>query len=175
LTPRKKKLCNMIWTRESALCKVRKKYRAKKLKEICQLDSNPLIQSLSSSLNVDTSRFLAFFVRNGKHEPKDRRWSSKEKVLAVSILKCSSRSYAFLQSLFPQPYRRTLQSLLITAQFRTCINSQLGVSEKTPFFRFCDQEIAAVFDPPCLLKCTCNLFLKHDMTNVGLGVVVNGQ
>jgi len=52
---------------------------------------------------------------------------------------------------------------------------QLGVSEETPFFRFRDQEIAAVFDPPLLLKCTCNLLLKHDMMNVGLGVVVNGQ
>jgi len=52
---------------------------------------------------------------------------------------------------------------------------QLGVSEKTPFFRFRDQEIAAVFDPPHLLKCTCNLFFKHEVMNVGLGVVVNGQ
>jgi len=52
---------------------------------------------------------------------------------------------------------------------------QLGVSEKTLFFRFCDQEIAAVFDPTHLLKCTHNLFLKHEVINVGLGVVVNGQ
>jgi hypothetical protein len=51
----------------------------------------------------------------------------------------------------------------------------LGVSEKTPFFRFRDQEIAAIIDPPHLLKCTRNLFLKHDVMNVGLGVVVNGQ
>ena len=51
----------------------------------------------------------------------------------------------------------------------------LGVSEKTPFFRFRDQEIAAVFDPPHLLKCTRNLFFKYDVMNVGLGVVVNGQ
>jgi hypothetical protein len=29
---------------------------------------------------------------------------------------------------------------------------QLGVSERIPFFMFCDQEIAAVFDPPLLLK-----------------------
>ena len=29
---------------------------------------------------------------------------------------------------------------------------QLGVSEKTPFFKFHDQEIAAVFDPPLLLN-----------------------
>jgi len=80
LTPRRKKLYNMIWTREIALCKLRKKYRAKKLKEVCQLDSNPLIQSLSSSLNVDTSRFLATIFRNSKHDPKCRSWSYKEKV-----------------------------------------------------------------------------------------------
>jgi len=52
---------------------------------------------------------------------------------------------------------------------------RLGVSEKTPFFRFCDQEIAAVFDPPHLLKCTRNLFLKHGVMKVGLGILVNGQ
>jgi hypothetical protein len=51
----------------------------------------------------------------------------------------------------------------------------LGVPEKTPFFRFRDQGIAAIFDPPHLLKCTCNLFLKHGMMNVWIGVVVNGQ
>ena len=79
LTPRKKKLYNMIQTRESALCKLRKKYRAKKLKGVCQLDSNPLIQSLSSSLIVDTSRFLSSIIRNSKHEPKGRRWIYKEK------------------------------------------------------------------------------------------------
>jgi hypothetical protein len=50
---------------------------------------------------------------------------------------------------------------------------QLGVSEMTPFIRFCDQDIAAIFDPH-LLKCTPNLFLKHEVMNVGLGLV-NGQ
>ena len=95
------------------------------MKEVCQLDSNPLIQSLSSSLNLDTSRFLASIVRNSKHEPKGRRWSFKEKVVAVTILKRSPRSYAFLQSLFPLPSRRTLQSLLNTVQYRTGINAHV--------------------------------------------------
>jgi len=54
MAPRNKKMYNMIWIRENAFCKLRKMYRAKKLKEFCQLDSNPLIQSLSSYLNVDT-------------------------------------------------------------------------------------------------------------------------
>jgi len=50
----------------------------------------------------------------------------------------------------------------------------MGVSEMIHFFRFCDQGIAAGFDPPHPLKCTCKLFLKHDVTKVKLGVV-NGQ
>jgi hypothetical protein len=70
----------MIRTRESALCKLREKYRAKKLEEVCQLENNPLIQSVSSSLNLDTSGFLASVVRSSKHEPKGKRWSFKEKV-----------------------------------------------------------------------------------------------
>ena len=89
------------------------------------MDSNPLIQSLSSSLNVDSSRFLASIARNSKHEPKGRRWSYKEKVLAVSIPKCSPRSYTFLRSLFPLPSRRTLQSLLNTVQFGTGNNAHV--------------------------------------------------
>ena len=108
-----------------ALCKLRKKYRAKNLKEFCHLDSNSLIQSLSSSLNVDTSRFLASVVRNSKHEPKGRRWSYKRKVLAVSILQQSPRSYTFLWSVCPLPSRRTLQSLVNTAQFRMGSNAHV--------------------------------------------------
>ena len=73
---------------------------------------------------MDTSRSLASIVRNSKHEPKGRRWSYKEKVLAVSILKCSPRSYTFLRSLFPLP-SRSLRSLLNTVQFRTGINAHV--------------------------------------------------
>ena len=39
-------------------CKLRKKYVTKNMKEVCHLDSNHLVQALSSSLNVQTSRFL---------------------------------------------------------------------------------------------------------------------
>ena len=84
-----------------------------------------MIQSLSSSLNVDASRFLASTFRNSKHEPKGRSWCYKEKVLAVTILKCSPRSCAFLRSLFPLLSRRNLQSLLNTVQFRTDINAHV--------------------------------------------------
>jgi hypothetical protein len=42
-------------------------------------------------------------------------------------------------------------------------------------FRFCNKDIAAVFDDPHSLQCKHNLFLKHVLTNVCIGVLVNGQ
>jgi hypothetical protein len=53
----------------------------KNMKKVCHLDSNCLIWS--SSLYVQTSRFLETFVRNSRHKPEGMRWSFKEKVLAV--------------------------------------------------------------------------------------------
>ena len=84
--------------------KLRKKYVAVNLKEVCQLDSNLLMRSVSSSNNVQTSRFLETVVRNSRHKAEGRSWSYKGKVLALSLLKCGPRSYTFLQSL-PVPSR----------------------------------------------------------------------
>jgi len=52
---------------------------------------------------------------------------------------------------------------------------QLGVSEKTLFFRFQNPEVAATFGPPCLLIHTNNLFLRHDIANVGCLFTANGE
>jgi len=297
LTPRKLKLYNTLKTNNSALHKLRKSYRTKELKEICRLVGSPLIQSLSASLNAETSRFLPSVVRN---RSKGRSWSCKEKVLCLSTLKRNPKSYTFLQSLFSLPSKQTLRSVLNTVCFQTGINTHvfntlretvqtmpdkdhvcclmfdemsirenlcfnqklgciegfedlgsqgrtsnianraqvfmlrglcqkwkqpvayylthgstsgemlvhflkevldacqnsglvvvatvcnmgannvkalklLGVSAKQPFFTFKSQEIAAVFDPPHLLKYTRDLFRTHDVVNVGFEAVVNGE
>jgi len=39
----------------------------------------------------------------------------------------------------------------------------LGVTRRKPFFTFQNREIVTVYDPPHLLKCTRNLFLKYDV------------
>jgi ribosomal protein L7/L12 len=69
------------------LANLTKNYITEKLKEVCKLDANSLVQSLSSSLNVETSRYLAAFARNSR--PEGRRWRHEKKVFAVSILKHS--------------------------------------------------------------------------------------
>ena len=40
---------------------------------------------------------------------------------------------------------------------------QLGATRRKPFFMFQNREIVTVYDPPHLLKCTRNLFLKYDV------------
>ena len=70
LMPWKKKLYDRIRTTESALCKLRKKYMTKNMKEVCHLASNHLIQAVSSSLNVETSRFLSSITRNSRLKPR---------------------------------------------------------------------------------------------------------
>jgi hypothetical protein len=39
----------------------------------------------------------------------------------------------------------------------------LGATKRKPSFRFHKQEMSTVYDPPHLLKCTRNPFLKYDV------------
>jgi hypothetical protein len=105
LTAYKNILYDRIWTSESSLCKHRKKFMTNHMKEVCKLDSNPRMQALSSSLNVQTSRFLASVVRHSRHKPEGRRWSFKKKALAVFLLKHVPFSSHYFLYLPDEPYR----------------------------------------------------------------------
>jgi hypothetical protein len=82
---------------------MRKKYRSRKLKDLCDVESDPLMQEISNSLNAEAMSLLAAIIRNSGHKPRGRRWNFEDKILAVSLLKCSSKSYTLFQTLFPLP------------------------------------------------------------------------
>ena len=84
-----------------------------------------MMQEISNSLNAEAVRLLAAIIRNSRHKPRGRRWNSEEKILALSLLKRSPKSYILLQTLFPLPSGCTLQSLLSTVHFRTSINTHV--------------------------------------------------
>jgi hypothetical protein len=92
------------------------------LKDLCDVESDPLMQEISNFLNVQAVRLLAAIIRNNKHKPRGRKWNFEEKNLALSLLKHSPKCYILLQTLFPLPSWCTLQSLLNTIPFRTGIN-----------------------------------------------------
>jgi hypothetical protein len=125
LTPRERNFYQRIRRKGSAVCKLRKKYRSRKLKDLCDVDSDPLMQEISNSLNADAVRLFSATIRNSRHKPRGRRWNFEEKILALSLIKLNPTSYILLQTLFPLPLRRTLQSLLDTVPFRTGINTHI--------------------------------------------------
>jgi hypothetical protein len=75
--------------------------RGKKVGKLCCMDSDPIMENLSSSLTVKAARLLAAVVQNSRQNPKGRRWNSEDKVLALSLLKHSPKSCIFLQALLP--------------------------------------------------------------------------
>jgi hypothetical protein len=81
-TPRKQELYYRIWRKESALCKLRKKYRSRKLKEQCDVE-------ISNSLNTEAARLLAAIFRDSRYKPTGRRWNFEGKnwlYLSLSVV-----------------------------------------------------------------------------------------
>jgi hypothetical protein len=65
------------------LCKLKKKYKAKKLEKLCFVYSDPLIENLSSSLTVEAASLLAAIVQNSTQKPNGRRWNSEDPPLNI--------------------------------------------------------------------------------------------
>jgi hypothetical protein len=51
---------------------------------MCAVDSDPLMQEISNSLNAEAVRLLAAIIRNTRHKPRGRRWTFEDKRLALS-------------------------------------------------------------------------------------------
>ncbi|XP_023721687.1 uncharacterized protein LOC111872233 [Cryptotermes secundus] len=125
LTPRKRKLYELIRNNESALCRLKKKYKGMDLEELCEVVNDPLMKNLSSSFSLEAATFLAAMFRNCRQMPKGKRWTFDDKVLALSLLKRFPKSYILLRTLFPLPSRGSLLSMLNTVPFRTGINAHV--------------------------------------------------
>jgi hypothetical protein len=82
------------------------------LKDLCDVDIDPLMQEISNSLNAEAVKVFASIIRNSRHDP---RWGGiLKKKISLYLLKHSPKSYIILQTLFPLPSGCTLQSLLNT-------------------------------------------------------------
>jgi len=84
-----------------------------------------MMEDISTSMNAEGIRQLKGIFRNSKCKPKGRRWNFEDKMLALSLLKCSPKSYSFPQVLLPLPARCTMQSILQTIHFVAGINAHV--------------------------------------------------
>ena len=104
--------------------KLRKKCM-QNLKFVSDVEVDTLTEDISTSLNAEGIRLLKGIFRNSKCKPKGRRWNFEDKLLCLSLLKRSPKSYSFLRLLLPLPSRRTLQSILSTVHFAAGINAHV--------------------------------------------------
>jgi hypothetical protein len=106
------------------LCKLRRKCK-RNLIFGSDEEVNTLTGDISTSLNAEGIRLLKVLFRNSERKPKGGRWNFKDKMVALSLLKRSPKSYSFLRLLLPLPSRRTLQSVLNTVHFAARINAHV--------------------------------------------------
>ncbi|KAG8224518.1 hypothetical protein J437_LFUL004209 [Ladona fulva] len=99
--------------------KLAKKYKT----EFIRIQSDiRLFRTLEKTLSPSGITILTSILRAGKKRPKGRRWTEKEKVIALSIFKQSPKTYKVLRSLFPLPSKRTLTKFLSNFPFLPGIN-----------------------------------------------------
>jgi hypothetical protein len=138
-TPREKLLYDKIRDKESALCKLRKKYR-QNLNFVSAAEKNILTKDVSTYLNAGGIQLLKGILGNTKRRPKCRRWNFEDKMLALSLLKCSPKSYSFLRLLLPLPSKRTLQSVINTVHFAAGINAHVFDALKHTLQKMSDRD-----------------------------------
>jgi hypothetical protein len=121
LTPRKTELYECIWNTECALCKLKNKHKEKKLKKLCCVDSDPVMENLLSSLTVEAASSLAAIIRNSRQKPKCRRWNLEDKVLALFLLKHSPKSYILFQALLPSHLDKPCNVFILYRHQCSCV------------------------------------------------------
>ncbi|KAG8230451.1 hypothetical protein J437_LFUL009939 [Ladona fulva] len=83
-----------------------------------------VVDFLKSMMSETAAEFLASQMRCFKVKAKGRRWTHKEKVIALSIYKQSPKCYRFLRSMVVLPCSRALKTILSTLPFTTDIDNQ---------------------------------------------------
>ncbi|KAJ8913287.1 hypothetical protein NQ315_010953 [Exocentrus adspersus] len=76
-------------------------------------------------MSLTTTNFLISQLRCAKREPRGRRWTVDEKVVALALYKRSPKCYNLLRKIVAMPSRRTLLSLLEKIPFSAGINKHL--------------------------------------------------
>ena len=114
---------------------------------------------LRAALNKNSFKFVTGQVRHQKPSSRGRRFTTDEKVFALSLLKQSPRGYKLLKRTFALPSRRTLMTLLNNVPFQHGINACIRNTLK------CDVEHTEPLD-----KCR---ILRYDEMSINPGLYYN--
>lgn len=91
---------------------------------------SPEFQMIMDKVNSLTYKFLSQ-IRTQQQRPKARRFSTDEKLLALTFLKASGKGYRLLSKIFTLPSKKTLTNLLSKLPFTPGINTKIFECLKT--------------------------------------------
>lgn len=150
LTPRKVKLVTILQKTRKQLQALRRRYTElqegkRTLKATLQGD---FIRQIETNISPAAARLFARQLACGKKSPKGRRFTTDDKIFALSLYKRGPKAYKLFQTMFAVPTPRTLISLLNRLPFPPGINESIfaHLREKVSNMDPSDRACALLFD-----------------------------
>ncbi|KAJ8974308.1 hypothetical protein NQ317_009548 [Molorchus minor] len=126
-TPRKQHLIRIVESKEIHIRNLKKlcKKRANDIKLLKDIDDSPVMRNIFKDMPSATADFLISQLRCARRQPHGRRWTFKEKVIALALFKRSPRCYSLLRKIVALPSKNTLLELLRKVSFNSGVNDHL--------------------------------------------------
>ena len=153
-TPKKKKLKRVIANLRTKL------WRATKIKKTPQeFRIGQILSGLAKLLPLETMDFIRTQVKMTSRSKNGRRWSTKDKMLALSIFYQSQKTYLLLKKLFCLPAPSTLQKTLQKTRLYPGFNPRImhAMSLKVQHMDDDERDCALIFDEMAIKE-----FLQHN-------------
>lgn len=133
LSPKAKRFYHQVKKLTAEMSENRKrivKYQ-ERLEHAERFAKNTNFQNLLKHVNKPTFDFFMCQIKNQKLNAKARRYTLDQKILALSLYKCSGKGYKLLQKIFSLPSVRTLNLLLQRIPMEPGINKHIFMSLQT--------------------------------------------
>ena len=171
VTPRKKRILELAARTAKRYNRLKRnviKTRGRMKSLVKLADCSDMSYFLQNGVSPAAAALAAGDARNRHVRPKHRRWTRKEKLLALALYKRSPKAFRFLSSLIVLPSRSTLNSLLSELPFNVGINEDiirhLGMEVRKMNQTRKGNEFCALYFDEISLR--CGLFYRQNVDKV---------
>lgn len=138
LTPR----CKLLY-KEYKKARTLNNYRAR-AKRALVFSKEKSMEELAKNMNPLTKRILWMQLKLCTKHKKARRFTTEEKLIALSIYKQGPKSYKFLQKIFILPCKTTLKKMISQINIEPGINPQI--------FELIKKQVNYIYNPCCMCE-----------------------
>ncbi|KAH9645583.1 hypothetical protein HF086_005232 [Spodoptera exigua] len=133
------------------------------IKAAQKMSKTKLFKKIVKSLSVPTQTFVNMQLTQYKKKNRGRRFSIKDKLLALAIYKKSPKGYNFLRKIFVIPSKRTLQNVLKQITLKPGLNPVIFEQIKNATEKFnTEQRLCILMFDEMALSPAMNLNIPAD-------------